>query len=229
MFILIDERIPREAKSTLAAYGQLVELNVSNVTYNAIAAHPDIFFCQTPDQLILAPNTPNVVFERLKTEKIKCIIGHQAIGMQYPQSSHYNAVVTKKYLIHNTLHTDEKIFENCTDKKIISLNQGYTRCNLIDLDGNNFITSDRGIYKQLQFWEEIKVMYVNPDKIILPGVKNGFFGGCCGIYQHKFFILGSLKYIAEGDAIKDFINSLGMLVIELYDGPLYDGGSIFFI
>ena len=56
MYILIDHRIPKEAKIKLASYGQLIELESNEDTYNAISSHPDIFCCQTPDKLIIAPN-----------------------------------------------------------------------------------------------------------------------------------------------------------------------------
>lgn len=228
MYILIDHRIPSEAKTNLAFYGQFIELKTNEITYDAISSHPDIFCCQTPDNLIIAPNIPLYIVKTFQEKNIKFIFGNKSIGKQYPRTSHYNAVVTDKFLIHNTKNTDKKIVEICSDKKNLSVNQGYTCCNLIALNENNYITSDKGIYMQLQSNKYFKVLYVNPDKILLTGVNNGFFGGCCGIYQNKLFIIGNLDYLAEGLAIKEFIAKLGLQIVELYDGPLFDGGSILF-
>ena len=191
--------------------------------------NPDIFCCQTPHHLIIAPNIPLEIIKKFQDENIKFIFGTQKIGKKYPHSSHYNAVVNNNFLIHNIKNTDEKIIESCSGKRRLSVNQGYTRCNLVELKENNFITSDKGIYHQLQFIDGLTIKYINPDKIILPGVNNGFFGGCCGIYQDKLFIIGNLNYLSEGQLLKEFVSSNGIQIIELYNGPLYDGGSIFFI
>ncbi|MFZ4740233.1 MAG: DUF6873 family GME fold protein [Bacteroidales bacterium] len=229
MYIIIDYKIPNEAKINLAEYGQLIEFKTEGITYDAISSHPDIFCCQTSDKFIVAPNTPTYLIDFFQTNKIEHTIGKKEVGIKYPQSSHYNAVVTDRFLIHNLKQTDEKIVESCSFKTILSVNQGYTRCNLISLGQNNFITSDKGIYNQLQTQHDIKIKYVNPDKILLPDVNNGFFGGCCGISRDKFFIIGNLKYFVDSLSIKEFATSLGLKIVELYDGPLYDGGSILFI
>jgi len=86
-----------------------------------------------------------------------------------------------------------------------------------------------GIYQKLNLYPEFSVIYVNPENIILPGMKNGFFGGCCGIYKNKLYITGNLGYLKESKSIRSFIENAGFQIFELYDGPLYDGGSILFI
>ncbi|MFZ4400114.1 MAG: DUF6873 family GME fold protein [Bacteroidales bacterium] len=229
MYILIDHRIPDEAKKNLSAYGQLIEFKSNSITYNTIASHPDIYCCQTPDQLIIAPNTPSDVIDSLFFKNIQYVVGNQFVGSEYPYTSHYNAVVTKDFLIHNIDNTERKIVEFCTGKKTIKVKQGYTRCNLIAIKNTSFITSDKGIYKQMKTNMNISALYVNPDKIILTDQKNGFFGGCCGIFRNKLFIIGSLNFLEHGVAVKEFTLSNGIEIIELYNGPLYDGGSIFFI
>ncbi|MEI6696192.1 MAG: DUF6873 family GME fold protein [Bacteroidota bacterium] len=229
MYIVIDSKIPSEAKDNLSQYGQLIEFKPHSITYDAISSHPDIFLCQTPENIILAPNTPLEIIHKFQNNQLNFIFGKRAVGQQYPQTSFYNAVVTDSFLIHNTKNTDDKIIELSSGKKIISVNQGYTRCNLVSLNDSSFITSDKGIYNQLQIQENISVLYVNPEKIRLPGHKNGFFGGCCGVYGQQLFIIGNINEMEEGSSIRIFAEKVGIQIIELYDGVLYDGGSIFFI
>jgi hypothetical protein len=121
---------------------------------------------------------------------------------------------------------DPEIVEAAGNREIIHVKQGYTRCNLIPLGNNRFITSDKGIEKTLLQYG-LEVLYVDPDGILLPGFNHGFIGGTCGVWQNKLFFIGSLKYFPEGQKIKDFVT--GMEIIELYDGSLFDGGSILFI
>jgi len=112
-------------------------------------------------------------------------------------------------------------------KTAIHVNQAYTRCNLLPLKNNNFITSDKGIYSALTAYN-LNVLYVNPKSILLPGFKNGFFGGACGTYKDQFFVIGSLASFMESEKVRILLHDLGYQIVELYDGQLYDGGSLVF-
>ena len=63
----------------------------------------------------------------------------------------------------------------------------------------------------------------------LQGFQHGFFGGVCGVFQNKLFVIGSLKYHLQHKEIYDFVNKFNFEIIELYDGPFFDGGSILFL
>jgi hypothetical protein len=58
MMIIVDNKITPVAKRRLSSFGELVELKTDGITYPAISGHPDIFFCQSADNLIVAPNLP---------------------------------------------------------------------------------------------------------------------------------------------------------------------------
>ena len=75
----------------------------------------------------------------------------------------------------------------------------------------------------------MNVLYVNPEDIQLPGFKHGFFGGACGVYEDSVFLLGSLESFKAGKKVKSFLQSLEYEIIELFDGPLFAGGSILFV
>ena len=49
-----------------------------------------------------------------------------------------------------------------------------------------------------------------------------------GVHGNMVFIIGSLDHHHEGNSIRSFLENLKYEIIELYDGPLYDGGSILF-
>jgi hypothetical protein len=65
MLIIIDHKISVSAKEILSSYGELMELATEGITYPAISGHPDIFFCQVPGKLIVAPNLPEKYFDQL--------------------------------------------------------------------------------------------------------------------------------------------------------------------
>ena len=227
MLIIIDARIPEQAKQRLSAFGDLLELRTSGITYDAIAGHPDIFFCKTPGGLIAAPNTPPGILEKLTSKGVPFMVGRQETGMQYPNSARYNAVVTERYFIHYMDITDETIKSSLVGQEQVNVRQGYTRCSLLPLKDNHFITSDQGIFQVLNH-SGLPVLLVDPTGINIQELKHGFFGGACGVWEDKVFIIGSLSHYRDGHRVRAFLHGLGYQVIELYDGPLFDGGSIMF-
>ncbi|NQT78040.1 MAG: hypothetical protein HQ565_10020, partial [Bacteroidetes bacterium] len=179
MLIIVDKKIPQDAKKLLSHYGELLELQTSGITYEAISGHPDIFFHQINGKLLIAPNLPEAYKEILSRNGLEFVVGEQAVGKKYPASATYNAVSTGSHLIHNFRHTDAAITAMGEDADLIHVDQGYTRCNLIPINDHHFITSDHGIQRVLEGFEK-ECLYVDPKGIILEGFKHGFFGGCCG-------------------------------------------------
>ena len=227
MLIIIDKKIPAEAKEKLKEYGELLELETDGIVYDSISGHPDIFFCNLEDAIVYAPNLPEKYLEPLKERGIKLIKGELPLGKKYPETAKYNAVFTGDTLYSNFRYTDSVITNNIGDAELTHINQGYARCSLIPLGNDNFITSDEGVKRTLERFDK-NALYVNPEEILLPGKRHGFIGGCCGVYAEKVFFIGSLSHLQDGEKVKQFINESGLEVVELYDGELFDGGSILF-
>jgi len=228
MLIIADKKIPDDAKINLRKYGEVVLLETTGVTEESISGHPDIFFFSVQNKLIVAPNLPESYKKLLHKKNISFIEGIENVEENYPMAARYNAVATNKYFIHRTDISDPEIIESANHLTKIQVRQGFTRCSLLPLRENNFITSDDGIYKTLVN-RGMQVLFVNPEQILLPGHPYGFFGGTCGICDNTVFFLGSLTHYNDGENVKIFLKNLGYKIIELYDGPLFDGGSIIFI
>ena len=228
MFILLDQRIPAKALKTLQNFGEVIPFFTEGITYPAIAGHPDIFCTQTDRELIVAPNLPDKFKDLLFKNESSFVEGELPVGTEYPETARYNAVYTKNFLIHNFRHTDPSITDRAGEHELIHVDQGYTRCNLLPLKYDHFITSDAGISRVLDRYE-LNNLYVDPSDILLPGMKHGFFGGACGIFENSVFILGTLDKFKDGIKVRNYLEVLHYKIIELYDGPLFDGGSIIFI
>ena len=228
MLIIADKKIPEQAKINLQKYGEVIWLGTSNITEESISGHPDIFFCKTTSNLIVAPNLPALYKKILSANNIGYVEGDISVSEEYPIAAAYNAVITERLLIHKTDITDNIIQNDSKDLQKIHVRQGFTRCSLLPLKDDHFITSDNGIFKTLAA-KGLKVLPVSADEIILPGHSHGFFGGVSGIHENKIFILGNLSHYSDGKKVKTFVFKLGYNVIELYDGPLFDCGSLIFI
>ena len=227
MLIIIDKKIPAEAKEKLKEYGELLELETNGIVYDSISGHPDIFFCQLDESIVYAPNLPEEYLSPLQEKGINLIKGELALGKKYPETAKYNAVFTGDTLYSNFRYTDSVITDNIGDANLTHINQGYARCSLIPLGNDNLITSDEGVKRTLERFDK-NVLYVNPEEIILPGKNHGFIGGCSGVNDGKVFFIGSLSHIQDGEKVKQFINESGLEVVELHDGPMFDGGSLVF-
>lgn len=226
--IICDKRLPDAIREQLSTLDFLMELNTEGITYTAISGHPDVFCCQVGDIIVLSPTLPQHYYDILTKQKVKWKSGTHVNTSTYPGSAIYNAVVTDTLFIHNIQITDPTIKAMIGSRKQIHVNQGYTRCNLLPLPGNCFITSDKGIYTVLTD-EGLDLLYVDPTGIQLEGFLNGFIGGVCGVKDRTIYLAGSLQRYKEGSKIKDFFFQHTMTWVELYDGSLIDGGSILFL
>ena len=228
MLIIVDKKIPGEAKEKLSAAGNILELETEGIVYPAISGHPDIFFCKTPQVLVISPSLPDKYLHKIQEQKLQFILGNQASSIQHPESARYNVAINDRYLVHRLEYTDPVILQNCYTLKKIPVKQAYTRCNLLLLRDDHYITSDRGILKNLQR-SGLEGKFVSPEGILLPGFPNGFIGGAMGLLNDTIFIIGSLAYFPEGGAVRKFLEDHEYRIVELYQGPLVDGGGILFL
>ncbi len=220
---IIDARSPEESFETLAKQFHVVPFITQGITYDAIAGHPDIFMAQG-ETLILAPNCPQIIVDELST--ISYQFGKQQVESSLQDSTPYNCVITKQFLIHKKECTDCSIL--ALDKTCIDVPQAYTRCNTIEIAPDTFITSDQAIHKSLRE-HNCESLYVSPNGIQLPPYKYGFIGGCMGKFGDTIYINGSLAQHSEGNAIREFITKHHCAIVELHGGQLYDGGGIFLL
>lgn len=228
MLVIADSRMPDSAKKSLSQIAEPLWIAPQPGIYESIAAHPDIFFCNTKAGLVVAPGLPETYLEKIQENKVTLIKGTTSVGSKYPQTAIYNAVATAEFLIHNLKHTALEIRNQYSEVKQIHVHQAYTRCNLLALTDQYFITSDVGIFKTLRDLNK-EVLLINPKQVTLPGHQNGFFGGCCGIFEKQFVICGHTDFLIEKNALHAFVEKAGFSIKSLYYGKLFDVGSILFV
>lgn len=228
MLIIASSDMPPDACNRLQREGEVLWLNPQPQVYDSIATHPDIFFCQAGNLLVASPGIPPDWKQQLALNNIPVVYGRENPSEVYPGTARYNAVVTSNMLIHNKIATDPVIVNGTLGLININVSQGYTRCNLLAMNNDHFISSDKGISDAL-IRTGATVLTVNPKGILLKGQKHGFFGGACGIRDNELFVCGNLDYYSDGVRVKDFACACGYSVTELYDGLLTDVGGILFV
>ncbi len=226
MIIIAAYDIPAEANLKLKTIGRLVLLNPQPNVYKSISSHPDIFFCAGPDCLYVSPTLPEALLERLRA--VPYCLGTKPPLAVYPASARYNAVMAHGMFIHNLKVSDPALLHAAKGLEQIHVAQAYTRCNLLCLSKSHFITSDRGIEKYLLKYGKT-VCYINPKQVSLSGHLHGFFGGACGMHQQTLYLCGSLSRLNEATTLNQFLSDCGWTLVELYQGPVLDVGSLLFI
>ena len=225
---IIDARAPKQAIAKLQEEFRVLLFTSNHSTYQAIEGHPDVFMCCYNNTYVYAPNTPQYIKETIENYTHNSTQGVDMVGSKLKNSTLYNCVITRTHIFHKQGFTDVSILQQNQDKTYIPVPQAYTRCSMIALPNGACITSDRGI-EQVLHTHSIPHIYCTPKSIQLPPYKYGFIGGTMGIYKDKIYVIGSLQNLPEHKQLQLFIQGQNCSVHELYNGPLYDGGGIFFI
>lgn len=229
MYAIIDHRCPEKVKNNLAKYvDDVFEFSSENITYNSISGHPDIFIFQDSKKLIVAPNSPKLLFDFLDKKKVNYTIGIKNVGESLAESSSYNCYSTKDYFFCNEGKPDKSIQNYCANKQLILVPQSYVRCSMFGINNQKMITSDLGIVKVLKNYN-IDYFYFDPSEIKIVDHKNGFLGGTLGEMDNKLFFTGNILKHKDGSALRDYIEANQKQVICLGKDCLYDGGGLFFV
>jgi len=186
-----------------------------------VKGHPDMMLFSHGKKVIYEPHLEKIA-GLLRDNGYECIKGERIKSSEYPKDIIYDASSVGKYII----CYDGKIEKHIEDlnAKFIKVKQGYVKCSIVPVDDKSIITTDESIK---DIWGK-NALLVRPGHIKLPGYKTGFIGGASGVHRDRVFFIGSLKNHPDGCAIREFIEKKGKVVVELYDGELYDAGGILF-
>jgi len=226
--ILISENANIVLKEYLIQKGHLLcEVAKTSSVYDAISSHPDIYFCKLDDKLIVSKDKLPFVEKILMEWEISYIPGSSALGFKYPENIKYNAVQLGMHLVHNTKYTDPILLNTAREKKLhlLHVNQGYTKCNIVSVDENSAITSDKGIAAALEL-HNIDTLIIEAANVGLEGFPYGFLGGASGRVDNEIIFNGNLLAHPDYHRIKDFIEVRGLRVVFFEEFPLEDIGSI---
>jgi signal recognition particle subunit SEC65 len=191
-----------------------------------VKGHPDMMLFSYGKKVIYEPLLEDIA-DVLRDNGYECIKGRSIRSSRYPKDIIYNACSIGKSIICYK-GSIEKYIANLR-AKFIRVKQGYVKCSIVPIDENNIITSDKGIYDKWNAGNGRNCsLHIRIGHVKLPGYKTGFIGGASGAHKDKIFFTGSLKNHPDGELIRAFIKDKGKKVVELYDGALYDSGTILF-
>ncbi len=205
------------ADNFLINYLESLGMNVHQVspggrTYLPVDAHPDIYFCKMG------------VTRHAHLFSGDC----REIGCKYPDNVKFNAVCLDGYFIHNLKYSSPALLHEARALGLafINVNQGYTKCNCVVVDGHSIITADRGIFSAVKKCPDIDVLPISQGFVNLDGFQYGFLGGASGRVGGEIIFNGDLSKHPDYEAITQFIETRGLTIKDFPEHPLTDIGSI---
>lgn len=148
----------------------------------------------------------------------------EELNREYPYDVLLNAVIIGEYIICNPKTVSKDVLE-ATNKIIINVKQGYTKCSTAIVSEQAIITDDVTIYNSVK--NKIDVLLITHGDVELKGYDYGFIGGCSGkLSSDTLCFCGDLKKSKYCNDIISFCKNHGVECVSLSNGSLYDYGSL---
>ena len=154
----------------------------------------------------------------------------QPLRMPKSEPTLFNLLPVGKYRIGKLKSVSKQVlwYEKQKQSVLLDVPQGYARCSALPIGGNSVLTSDRQI---AQCCEKVGLscLLIRPGFISIPKFEYGFIGGCGQFREGVLYLCGSLSSHPDAPVIRSFLEESHVSVCELWDGPLEDVGSFFFL
>jgi radical SAM superfamily enzyme len=191
-----------------------------------ISSHPDLVISILDDSLIIDENAHINIYKQLEALGVPYVVGNSRLAAVYPQDIAYNAVITKDFLIHNLDYTDTllSMHSTYTNKKLIPVKQGYTKCSTVVVNNDSVITSDQGIYQAAK--DFMNILLIKQGHVFLEGYDSGFLGGASASFDDTVVFHGDLSKHPDFLRISSFLEAAQKRLHYFKEFPLTDIGSI---
>ena len=235
MLAITNYTFPHEAKKTLARLGhRTLRLPPHPNLPEPVASHPDMLLFFAPDAIFCTKSYYKIAAREL--DEISLAYGAPIRHIEkeyenaYPKDVLLNALPIGKYLICNTKTVADELLN--LGLEVCHVNQGYTKCASLPLGEQAIITADPTVAKCAKE-RGIDVLQIQEGNISLPGYDYGFIGGCASFAPHAdtstVFFCGDVSTHPDAPKMKDFCKKHKFEVINLFQNPLCDTGTIFMI
>ena len=188
-----------------------------------ICRHADVLYLKTDSNSLAVSDCQqnNIVVLKEKGFDIKEI----KLAAGYKTESKLNIIITDENIICNSKTCEADIL--ITNKNIINVNQGYTKCSTIVIDCNNFITEDEGIYNALTQAGK-NCLLITKGYAELKGYDYGFIGGASAYLSAADTLLffGNISKHPDYCKIMNFTERCKIKIDYIEDIKLQDIGGI---
>jgi hypothetical protein len=226
--VIVDFRIDNEENEYLVSNGyNTIICPSSSILYEAVCGHPDMMMHICNENILVHKDMDNKFIQKLVLLGYKVYKSNSTLQTKYPYNILLNSLSIGNIFVHSLNFTDTNLLLLASNKKLINVNQGYTKCSTCIVNDHAIITSDVSIAKALTL-EKIDVLLIPPGDILLPGLNYGFIGGATGLLQDNVLAFyGHLDHYLYGKEVLQFLHRHRVEPVFLRNGKLIDRGSIF--
>ncbi len=230
MILIYNPELTPAMKKTLESLGHLCIPSMPHPKLPpGIAAHPDMQICPIDETTLLcAPESLNY-YSKLLPKSITVIPGETQLDGTYPRDSAYNAAEVGDFFFCNIKCIDKKLLriKKETGKKIIHVNQGYTKCNIFPFSNRGLFTEDLGIHNTIMVNKlPLENILLPPGEIHLNNYSHGFIGGSCGRCEKIVFWYGNPDSCSYYKTIHHILQREEIKELSLSQENLSDFGGI---
>lgn len=194
-----------------------------------IRRHADLTFCYLGGgTAVAAPEAYDYYKRAFAGTGLTLIRGGTRLDMHYPCDCAYNVAPVGKRLFCKVSAADGVLLSAAESLgyKIIDINQGYAKCSVCPVTENAAISADKSFCRAAQ-GEGIDTLLITNDTVLLPGYKNGFFGGAAYMKDRRTLVTaGDLAFHPDGERITGFLKAYGISAEPDSYAPLSDFGSL---
>lgn len=227
---IIDGRVTDDIEKSIQNMGiRLIKTKKTNGLYEAVSYHPDIVIHHLGgNEIVAAPNIDSQIIYKLEEEGFIINVGKKAVTGTYPGDVSYNVARFGNKAVCCIKHTDEVLLQKLLERgiEIINVNQGYAKCSICIVSKEAAITSDKGIYKELQR-NNIAVLLITPGNIRLFDMNYGFIGGASGsVSNSSICFFGDIGLHPNYNEIQMFLSKYNKSIVNLSKNLLKDLGTL---
>lgn len=215
----------KEIVKKLENYGyKCIATEKSTDVSQPISLHADVLYLKTDDKTIYVSECQKNNIELLET--LGYTVHTVKLSPGYKTESKLNMVVTDDMVLCNP-KTCMDLSDLKNKRKIIPVNQGYTKCSTVVLDNNYFITEDKSIYNAL-ISNGKNCLLIEKGFVKLDGYNYGFIGGA-SVYleaERILLFLGDIKKHKEYLNISNFCSNINIKVNNIQNMDIIDIGGL---
>jgi len=205
---------------------KVIEPMVNRKLETPIGLHADVLINNTSNSEFFIDKNQKVLIDFLYKNGAKVNI-IENIKSPYPQDCLLNFVNIGDFIICNKKIIPDTILEKISNKCIIDVNQGYSKCSVCVVKKNVIITDDIAIHSKVSKYSEISSLYVEKGSVNIEKYNYGFIGGCCGLIDKDLLLFnGDLSLHINHKDILKFLEKNNVKYVDIKGKPLNDIGSI---
>ncbi|MDY6065351.1 MAG: hypothetical protein SPI59_03370 [Finegoldia sp.] len=228
-YVIVSYKASEGLVNLLRADGFKVITSYKNKSLDEnIDDHPDLQVFKLNENTLICDKKLYLYYRSVFDFGINIITTELNIEKGYPHDCRLNNFLAKDYVFANPKAVDPIVLRETSDKKLVSIKQGYAKCSTVVINCDTIITSDKGIYKK-SLEKNLDAYLIEQGNIRLEGYDYGFIGGTCGYRDKKLYFYGNLEGYAYKDDLMQILDKYDIECKYPKDCDFRDLGSIIFI